>query len=202
MDQILANPIYLLAKDVITFLLTGVGILVAGLGLVTWKKQIKGTKDFDTAYNLHYSLLKLRDAIEYVRGPAIFPSESNQAIKHTQAKYPEKPLIEIEKNSIAYVYEMRWEKITAAFTEMESHMLAAEVLWGPEILTLVKPMREKVTILSMNIRENFTEPDMRTMDRADVRGIIYARFDEKDLFANEVNGVIKAIGAYLKTKMS
>ena len=63
-------------KGLITTGLTIWGLVIAMRGLATWRKQIKGTKEFDVAYNLNYSVLKLRDAIKHVRNPAIWPSEN------------------------------------------------------------------------------------------------------------------------------
>jgi hypothetical protein len=98
---------YLLIKDTLTFLLTTAGLIIAGLGLATWKKQIKGSKEFETAYNLHYAILRLRDAIKHVRNPGIWPSESNEALKYAKTKYPSISEVDLEKKSHAYVYEMR-----------------------------------------------------------------------------------------------
>ncbi len=66
------GPIYLFIKDVITAVLTVAGLVIAVIGLYTWKKQIKGTKEFETFYDLYYSVLKLRDAIKYVRNLRTF----------------------------------------------------------------------------------------------------------------------------------
>src|ERR1035437_9099217 len=142
-------------RDVITYALTFWGLIIATKGLVTWRKQIKGTKEFETAYNLNYSVLKLRDAIKHVRNPAIWPSESYKAIQYYKAKYSDKPIEDVEKNSQGYVYEMRWEEIVSAFTEIESHLLAAEVLWGIEILSLIKPLNKKINELNIGLKQYF-----------------------------------------------
>ena len=135
---------YLLTKDVLTALFTLAGLIIAGLGLATWKKQIKGSKEFETSHNLHFAMLKLREAIKHVRNPAIWPSESQRAVKFIKDKNPEKSDDELKKNEHSYVYEMRWQKITDAYTEAESHLLAAEALWGHEIVDLTKPLNKKV----------------------------------------------------------
>ena len=136
---------YLFIKDLITFVLTIAGIIIASKGLSTWKKQIKWNKENEISYNLNYSILKLRDAIKHVRNPAIWNSENYKAIQYFKNKYPNRKDDEnLEKNSSIYVYEMRWEEITNAYTEMESHLLAVEVLWGSEILNKIKPLRKKV----------------------------------------------------------
>ncbi|HUO55870.1 MAG TPA: hypothetical protein VMU27_00320 [Candidatus Paceibacterota bacterium] len=138
MNSFIDQPWYQFGKDFITAALSVWGLVIATKGLVTWRKQIRGTKEFDAGYNLHYALLKLRTSIRHVRSPVIWPSESYKAIQYSRAKYPHKTEAEIEKNSQPYVYEMRWEEISNALTEVESHLLAAEVLWGKEILSLMQ----------------------------------------------------------------
>lgn len=190
-------------KDIVTFLFTAIGLIIAGMGLATWKKQIKGTKEFETAYNLHYAVLKLRNAIKHVRNPAIFPSESNKAIQYSKNKYPDKAKENVEKDSHSSVYEMRWEEITNAFTEMESHLLAAEVSWGPEIVSLIKPLNKKVIELNINLKQNF-QPELRTKDFMEIHNVIYDQSgeDEEDAFSKEVSKAIQDITNYIKSKIS
>ena len=197
-DQFCHLPI----KDVITFLFTLAGLVIAGMGLATWKKQIHGTKEFETAYNLRYSILKLRDAIKHVRNPMIWPSESNRALKYSKEKYPEKQE-QIDKNTDAYVYEMRWEEIVSASTEMESHLLFAEVLWGTEILNLVKPINKKITELNICLKQNF-QPKLRTKDFKEIDDVMYDTSGEEgeDKFTKDVTSAVKEINDYLKNKIS
>ena len=194
---------YLPIKDVITFLFTLTGLVIAGMGLATWKKQIHGTKEFETAYNLRYSILKLRDAIKHVRNPMIWPSESNRALKHSKEKYPEKQKEETDKTTNAYVYEMRWEEIVSASTEMESHLLSAEVLWGTEILNLVKPINKKITELNICLKQNF-QPEFRTKDFKEIRDVMYDISGEEgeDKFTQDVTSAVKEINNYIKNKIS
>ena len=197
------QTIYSVIKDFITFVLTSAGIIIAGRGLSTWRKQIKGTKEFEALYNLNYSLLKLRNAIKYVRNPAIWPSEQYQAIQYFKNKYPDKVEEEnLEKNSSAYVYEMRWEKITNSYAKMESYLLAVEVLWGPEILEKIKPVKKKITELNIALKQYF-QPKLKTVSSADIHKIIYDQSGEEneDVFSGDINKSIKDIADYLKQKI-
>lgn len=195
---------YLFLKDVVTFILTIIGLYIAGVGLVTWKKQIKGSKEFKTSYNLHYSVLKLRDAIKHVRNPIIWNSENYKAIEYFKNKYPGKANDkDLEKNSDVVVYNMRWEEITNAYTEMESHLLSAEVLWDAEILDKVKPLKKKVAELNINLKQ-YLEPELRTKSIEDIRNIIYDQSNEaeEDTFSKEVTESIEGITNYIKKKIS
>jgi len=197
------QTVYLIVKDFIAFILTTAGIIIAGMGLFTWQKQIKGSKEFKASYNLNYSLLRLRNAIKYVRNPAIWPSEQYMATQYFKNKYPEKVGTEEEKNiSNSYVYEMRWEKITNAYEKMESHILAAEVLWGSEILEKIKPLKKKVNELSIMLKQNFTPFDLRAHSQKEIGEVIYdmSSDNKEDNFNEEVNNAIEEIKKYLKEK--
>jgi hypothetical protein len=195
--------IYILLKDTITFILTTTGLIIAGMGLSTWRKQIKGSKEFKTSYNLNYSLLRLRNAIKYVRHPAIWPSEQYKATQYFKDKYPEKLGVDEEKNpSDGYVYEMRWEKIIHAYEKMEVHLLEAEVLWGSEILEKIKPLKKKVNELNIMLKQNFAPPNLRGHSPKEIREIIYDMSSEEkeDKFSEGINSDIKEIADYIKQK--
>ncbi len=194
---------YLITKDVLTALFTLAGLIIAGFGLATWKKQIKGSKEFEAAHNLHFAMLKLREAIKHVRNPAIWPSESQRAVKFIKERNPEKSDEEVKKNEHAYVYEMRWQKITDAYTEAESYLLTAEALWGHEIVDLTKPLNKKVRELNINLNQNFSAPEMRTKDLMAIHDIIYDQSSEteQDAFSTEVSKYIDTIADYLRGKI-
>ena len=193
---------YLITKDILTALFTFAGLVIAGFGLATWKKQIKGSKEFEAVHNLHFAMLKLREAIKHVRNPAVWPSESQRAVKFIKERNPEKSDEELKKNEHAYVYEMRWQKIIDAYTEAESHLLAAEALWGHEIMDLTKPLNKKVRELNINLNQNFA-PEMRTKDLIAIHDVIYDKSSEttQDAFSAEVSKNVDAIADYLREKI-
>lgn len=201
----MTNQTYLIIKDIATFVLTVAGLIIAGMGLATWKKQIKGSKQFETAYNLYYSILKLKESIKHVRNPAIFPSETQRAVQYSKNKYPDKSPEDIESKANIYVYEMRWEEISKASTEVESHLLSAEVLWGPEVSSLIKPINNKITELNINLGQYFNK-DLRTKDYMEIHDVIYDQgnptIGTEDKFSEDISKAVKEITDYLKKKIS
>lgn len=197
------RPTISLAKDLITVILTIVGLLIARSGLLTWKRQVKGVKEFEIAYNLNYSLLKLREAIKHVRNPFIWNAENSKALQHFKNKYSDSSNNEdLKRNSDTYVYEMRWEEITKSYTEMESHLLGAEVLWGPEILDKISPLKDKVIKLKISLMQ-YLEPETRAMSSEEIHDIIYDRSHggEEDVFSKETGASIEEITKYIKQKI-
>ena len=188
-------------KDIITFGFTIWGLVIASEGLSVWKKQTRGVKDFDTAYSLNYSVLKLRNAIKSVRNPAIWPSESNRAVEYFKKKYHDRvDEPDVAKKTTAYVYEMRWEEITAAYTEMESHLIAAEVLWGPEIKLKIKPLMDLVGKLNIRLR-HYHDSNLRAASKwEDLHDTVFDQSDgvTEDAFGQQVATAIDDISEYIK----
>lgn len=193
---------YQIIKDIIGGLLTLAGLVIAGMGLMTWKKQLKGGREFNAAYDLHYSLLKLREAIRSVRNPVVWPSEQRRAVEFLRNRYPEKTDEEIQQSAREGVYEMRWEDIKSSSTELESRLLAVEVLWGNEIDGLITPIRVKIGELNIALNQYF-QPEMRTKDYMELHDIVYDKggLKDDDKFSKDINKLVEAVNDYLKRKI-
>jgi uncharacterized protein YeeX (DUF496 family) len=198
------NSTYSFIKDLLTFLLTIAGIIIAGIGLRTWKKQIKGTKEFEVAYDLNYSVLELRNAIKHVRNPVVWPIESSKAVQYFKNKYPER-VNEADNlnNYMPYVYEMRWEEITDSYTKMESHLLAAEVLWGDDIAEKIRPLNRKVTELKIKLQQ-YLRLELGTDSSERIEDVVYdhSTEDVDDAFGASVKDSIESLVDFIKTRIS
>jgi hypothetical protein len=197
------QPLYLLIKDILTLAITVAGLIIAGKGLSTWSKQIKGGKEFEIGYNLNYAVLKIRKAISYVRNPAIWNSEMENAKEDYKLKHPNSSNEDQEKNANSHVYVLRWKKITEADTEMESYLLGAEILWEKEILFKMKLLNECIKKLNLNLFYNFNLDVKRTAEeREKIFKIVYNQGteDSPDEFSKEVNEAVKIVHDYIKSK--
>ena len=47
-------------------------------------------------------------------------------------------------------------KIREASIKVDSHLLAVEVLWGKEILNLIKPLKKKISQLNIALKQKFS----------------------------------------------
>jgi hypothetical protein len=194
MSAFLIGPYYSLIKDIVYLVIAAAGLWVAWQGLFTWREQIKGHVEYETARRLYRAVLKLRDAMSSVRNPGIWPSESAEA----EVKYPEE-----KKGTTNAVYRMRWEKMIEALSELQAEQLEGEVLWGKEIIEKIKPMRACVTKLNIAISNMFRPQEYRVGSAKDDHEIIYeARYDEQniDAFSKEIDAAVGAIENYLKPK--
>ena len=58
-----------IAKDWLTLIIAGCGVWVAWQGLRTWRRQLKGTSQFDVAKRLMLKVYQIRQDIEFCRAP-------------------------------------------------------------------------------------------------------------------------------------
>lgn len=107
-----------------------------------------------------------------------------------------------EKNAISHVYKLRWEKINEAYTEIESHLLGAEILWGKEVNKQIMPLRKKVTELNIGLQQHLT-PEIRTKDAMELFNLVYNQSseDKEDKFSEEVSNIVNYITGYIALKI-
>ncbi|MDE1969986.1 MAG: hypothetical protein KGI50_00160 [Patescibacteria group bacterium] len=184
---------YLFLKDIVYLGIAGGGLWVANQGLSTWKKQIKGHVEYDTARRLYRAVLKLRDAVGYVRNPAIFPSESEEA----QRKYFEESV-----GTTNAVYRMRWEKMVEALSDLQAEQLEGEILWGKDVVEKIKPLRTCVTRLNLAVSDHLRPVDKRIRGHKEIFEIIYELRTDKEIddFSKEIDASIDIIGDFLRNK--
>jgi len=195
MTAFLTSPYYPFAKDIAYFLIAVAGIWVAWQGLSAWKEQLKGHVEHDTSRRLYRAVLKLRDAIGYVRNPAIWPSEFTEA----ETKYPKEGT-----GTTSAVYRMRWEKMIEALSDLQAEQLEGEVLWGKEVIEKLKPMRACVTKLNIFVSDLLRPVNLRIRSLKEINDVIYELRTETeiDMFSQEIDKAVDGIGDYLKPKIT
>ena len=192
-------------KDLMTAIAAGIASIVAIVGLTTWKRQLKGTAEYDLARRVLEATYSLRDAIRHVRNPIIFSSEEYESLKKV---YPE---VSVEHLDDEYLKKMavlnrRWEKVLDANTDFDIASIEAEVLWEDEVKERLKPIHDSVASLYSAIKLYLTYlPSEQPNDKVvaeDFRKIAFGHRDEQDKFNNEleirINNVEKFLRQYLR----
>lgn len=129
--------------------LTAVGALgatvVAGLGLVTWRKQLKGRTEYDLARRMLKKTYRLREAVRSARSPMILGGEFQAATDEGEADVePVRPGATDEyDDALAAVYDRRWKLVTEITSDLEADVFEAEALWGSEQTNeALQPLRD------------------------------------------------------------
>jgi len=152
MDDFLiqAQPYLTFVKDIVTVISLAVAALVAIKGLQTWRRQLKGTADYDLAKRLLKAAYRLRDALQAVRNPFMSSGEVQYAIKEVQLEV--KPSDEdFNAASTAAAYQLRWRPVIEAYQSLELEAFEAEALWGASAKDVIIPIRRTVNSLSVAI---------------------------------------------------
>jgi hypothetical protein len=198
-------------KDIVTILVSLVGGGVAVYGLFTWKLQLKGNIEYELSKNILKNLYRARDAVEYVRSPFIFASESVAAIK----KLSQNPTEELAKfpredTGIGYVYQLRWEKYQEVAIELQAFFYEAEAIWGSEAKELINKYFLKTNELKWALQEHLRHlvqmkygpgaPQSRIDHIEKVEKIIFSMGAE-DPYKKEIDLIITEFETFLKKYM-
>ncbi len=169
-------------------LATASGVIVARMGLNTWKEQLKGTTEYDLARRLLLQLYKVRDAIGYVRNPFLLVSEAGEP-----------------KDTVPWevaAYENRWKGVREGMIELEAIALECEVIWGKEVIQLKEKLTKQVISLNQAVGAYIrAASDIRFQkDFERLENILYAR-GEDDEFDKILTSVINEIEEYIKPRL-
>jgi hypothetical protein len=173
-----------LILDILTTLATFVAVAVAIWGLSSWRKELRGTSQYQVANRVKLAVLKIEMAIAAARSIAMFGSgnESPQDIsEHQHAEYAR-----------------RWEQVSDAYAELRLANLEAKVYLDPKIQPGIEALMEKVGVLKLEISHYLSElrgrslyPDLETRDRS--LRIVFGTGKSDDEFGREVNELVSRV---------
>ena len=210
-DEILQciQPYLTALKDFLTSLSLVVAGVVAIAGLRTWRRQLKGTTEYELARRVVKAAYRLRDAIDKLRSPLITAAETASALKETGIEITAKDPNPHAAQSYA-VYQVRWKPIADAFHDLELEALEAEALWGRTVRDTIMDLRRSVnklfSALDLILRQE-SNPDAGILDRPTREAfekIIY-RMSEKqedDPYSLDLLNRIAAIEELMKPHLS
>lgn len=194
-------------KDVILACAAIAGVWTARAGLDTWRRQLRGGTEYELARRIMRSTYQLREAYKKVRHPAMWAYEM-----------PEPPA-EIAKGmatedrrayGLRAGYAARWKPIELAAATLETDLLEAEAIWGPELRGLLAQLYAHQSRLFVAVDEHIrvmsppsygSEPADDPEERRNRTEIVY-QVREDDEFARDVNAAIKPIEDLLKPHLT
>ncbi len=165
-------------KEIVTITATVIGVIIACLGLRTWKEQLKGTTKYKVAKDVLFKTFRLRDTL-----------------KHTRTPY----MARTTKKSVFETYNKRLDRLNRIKQKLEISKLEAEVVFGEEETKEIKDLIKKVNalhgsfILLQGIEQN-DDPSKNEIEiTKELRKDLYGRFDEKDMFHQEITNLTSKI---------
>ena len=195
-----------LIKDVITIIAACSAIFIGFSGLNSWKKQLKGTAEYDLSKRLITGLFTYRDAIKHVRNPSLYNHE-RETPPEEQAKTMSKD--EIDFYGYSKAYQNRWDKIDDAKKQFYADRLEGEALWGKSFIDLFQniPKLESELFLAIQTNLLLRNPDTPKSKKnvwqkefQKTRDVMYdiGNPENPDKFMSDLNDAITNFEAYLK----
>tara|TARA_R110001583_G_scaffold139368_1_gene291540 strand:+ start:249 stop:869 length:621 start_codon:yes stop_codon:yes gene_type:complete len=196
-----------IVKDIVVACSAFGAAFIAYSGLGTWQRELKGKSEYQLAKDVLRSVYKVREAFKHVRHPAImgyeYPEELTTHSGHLQdgSRY----------EGTAHVYQERWKKMDAAFSELEEQYLEALVEWGSEYQDKIVPLRRCRGELLMAIQDmlhRYKNPEEENWKNREVqaneRSVIYHLGEDSkhDKFTPEINAAIKLFEDWLREYIS
>lgn len=183
--------------NVITAIATCGAAGVAAVGLHTWKRELKGRAEFDTARSLARCVYALREALSAYRVPFYSKHEFLNGDMESA-------------DGFAHMFQNRWAPVNDALVAFGSAVLEAEALWGSDARERTNRLEACVTRVFVATeafiankrsagRDFEAAPDFGRQIRADVAG---ALSNDQNELSQEIKAAIVAIEAMLKPHLT
>ena len=194
-----------ICKDIILSGAAIIGAIIAGLGLSTWKRQLRGQSEHNLSRRILTTLYKYRERIDSMRFPGMWP--------HEMPSPPEYEAINMndEQKQLygrSRAYQARWDRVCTERTSLNADLLEAEAIWGDELKNLFSKIfdLEFELFICISQHADIKYPDdaskeiIRNIATKD-RDIRYDYLGEPDEFKKELIIAIEKIENYLKPKL-
>ena len=120
-----------LTKDVVSIVGTIGALTIGGLGLFTWRRQLRGTSEYEVAKKAILKTYEVQQALQTVRNPMLYLSkeevEAGRRLEEEQRIYSER---------MTYLNE-KW-------AELQTIRLEAKVIWGKEAQESFNEIQQRI----------------------------------------------------------
>jgi len=190
-------------KDIVIIATGVVASIVAIIGLNTWRKQIRGTSEYELAKKILKQIYQFRQAIEFVRFP-LFSTEETELSEENYSATRNKR--EERFGKLSNAYQSRYAKVNEARVAIEATLLEVEVLWGKHLLPKIRKLYELDGELYGTIMEHLetvvsdaVQSRQTTEDRKRIFDTIISRRNkEKDEYYQRLQSAIDDIAKEIK----
>lgn len=120
-----------LTKDVISIIGTMGALIIGGLGLFTWSRQLKGTSEYELAKKAVLSTYEVQQALQSVRNPILYLSkEEVEAGRRLQEEQR--------------IYEDRLNHLNEKWAELQTIRLETKVIWSDKAHNIFNGLQERI----------------------------------------------------------
>jgi hypothetical protein len=120
-----------LISEIVSIISTIAFVVIGGLGLNTWRRQLKGTNEYELAKNVVLKTYEVQQALQQVRNPMLYlKKEEVEAGKS----------LEEEQR----IYDERMQKLFSKWIELQTLRLESKVVWGDEAFNCINSIQKLI----------------------------------------------------------
>jgi hypothetical protein len=191
-----------LLQTIATFL----AIFIAYVGLSTWARQLHCGNEYDVSRRLLKSIIAIRQGVWHVRARGIFKAEVERANKEFDAEQCEQDRRFLSRT----VSENRWLVVQQPWSELESTLIEAEVLWGRIVSNQCSHLRRLLFELNRNLGYYLDGIEDRHVLRAygnqwkDITAVARHSGDpgQPDAFQSQVDAVLDELEEIIRARLA
>ncbi|MEE2025557.1 hypothetical protein [Alkalimonas mucilaginosa] len=186
-----------LTKDVISIFGTIAVVLIGIYGLSTWKKQLRGTSEYELAKKILVKSHQVAQAIQAVRSPMLFLNkeevDAGNRLKEEQR-----------------IYDERLKNLSSEWAELATLKLEAKIIWSSpaeqafgDLESLVRKIRSEIWLhfwLKGAYKSGGATVDNNPERVAANDAIVYLISDDDD-FSQKIYAAVTKIELYFQCKV-
>lgn len=191
-------------KEIIVTLAAAGTVIMAYIGVNTWKGQLKGKTEYELAIRLLRVVLKTRDAISKVRNPFIHISEMYKALEDEEYSKDEIEEKIGKSKADQHVYNARMKYVHSALSELEIEKLEAETMWGKEVKAVLNPLYACAKELNIALLHRFNKEiysHLTPEKMEEIENIIYevkSDVNDKDTFEGRIQDAVIDVKEFVR----
>lgn len=163
-----------------------VALLIAWSGLNTWRRQLKGSHDFDLSRRLLLSVYRCEDALRVARNSFVQLGESDKNSEDWEAS----------------AYENRWRAVVDAMSELRATIMESKASWGEDFSKELKDLHKLVMSFMSAVRHYLAAkqngPNSRVFSEND-EAVLWGT--DRDDYEKELEGVVKAFEQKIRPRL-
>lgn len=184
-------------KDIVSTIGTVGALIIASFGLYTWRRQLKGTSQYEVAKKVMLLTYQVCDAIQVVRHPLVYLSKA-------EVESGRKLEEEIR------IYEERLTILNNKWVELRAAVLEAKAIWGIEAESQFDILRKVIGELRAAIWLHFWMKGAyagpgatidNNQDRVFKNDMIVYYTSDSDEFSEKVNAAVKVVEVFFAKRL-
>lgn len=188
-------------KDISLAVAGVVTATVAVIGLKSWRRELEGKKEFESAFAFVKATYKLRNRLHICRSPLVRMHEFPEGYSRlNNVNTPNE-----NADAWALVYRVRWEPVWEAIQDFDARTLEAEALWGQELKERAEKLKDCVKELNASI-DSFLNNELSNgenfqCDRGfgkEVRENLFATHKEENALSLKIEKSVSEIEAFVR----